>query len=162
MSQTPREILLGRHRAAESKLDAIRLGALSTIAEAQAQVGYVTEALQTVAAMTDRRNMRFAALRSIAAAQARAGDVSGALQSATAIMDGVTQISALKDIAAAQARAGDANGALGWITNYKKGPASDVLAQITGDTLPRVKAYALVGVAEGMLDRLEAEEAENP
>jgi hypothetical protein len=37
MSQTPREILLGRHREDESKLDAIRVDVVSTIARADGE-----------------------------------------------------------------------------------------------------------------------------
>ena len=83
------------------------------------------------------------ARRDIAVAQAAGRDVKGALQTAAAIrddfLDSALTGDALRAIAAIQTATGDARGALGWASIQ---------------TAPAAKSLALLGVGEGMLNRL--------
>ncbi|MEE9233962.1 MAG: tetratricopeptide repeat protein [Candidatus Acidoferrales bacterium] len=84
----------------------------------------------------------------VATAQAKAGDFDAALQtlrSANARM--LVYAQTLREIATQQAKAGDATAAAAW-------------ARLEGD--PMARAAALLGVAEGILERLEEEAKSDP
>jgi hypothetical protein len=137
-----REFLLAAAHAAES----VRPGApgdwppasgknatLRMIAEQQAKVGDVREALRTVESIGTEQE-RENALVSVAPAQAAAGDVKGALQTLARIKANAEKERALEDIVAALVNAGDERGALGVVEGQKS---------------PALKARALLGLAKG-------------
>ncbi|TAJ98209.1 hypothetical protein EPO44_11930 [bacterium] len=98
-------------------------------------IATLREALQTANAI-NIASIKQSALERIAIAQANAGDFKGALQTANSIGNIHQKTTALRAIASAQAGSGDVKGALAWALN---------------ESLPFVKSYALLGVAEGVL-----------
>lgn len=94
-------------------------------------------------------SIRINLLASVAATQAKIGDQVGALQTVNSIeIDGYRGQS-LSGIARTQAQAGGWEAALAWASQ---------------EGSPRVRAMALLGVAQGMLDQIDAEKQrrENP
>lgn len=135
---------------------------LVEIAAAQVRAADLKGALRT-AALIKTYTQKSVALRGIAAAQARVGDVTAALRTADDIEHDGTRIETLKDIAAAQARAGQVNSALAMAK--KKWRFGGRLAQHTRGTrqlAKHAKALILVGIAEGILDRLETKQTDYP
>ena len=78
------------------------------------------------------------ALSRIAVAQATDGDFQSALQTAASIQKDATKAAALRSIAEAQAKAGYAKNALAWA---EKEPS------------PLLKTHALLGAANGIMER---------
>jgi hypothetical protein len=105
----------------------------------QAEGGDVPGALRTAAHIGDPSD-KFRAWQDIARAQAKAGDAAGALQTASTIEDPSDKARAWREIAKVQAKVGDTQGALSW------GAA---------ESQDFLKANALLGVAEGILERVQ-------
>jgi tetratricopeptide (TPR) repeat protein len=115
--------------------------ALLAIAEAQAKLGdrlaaakTFRQARQTVRVSGDER-YKAEALGELAVAQSRAGDFPGAVDTADGVQDGYAQAGIWRRIAAAQGANGNAERALAWVAKQ-------------GSFIK--KAYALLGVAEGL------------
>jgi len=127
-------------------IPAISIGkaqALRDMAAAQAQRGDVTGALHTAASIThDDECTQSWALRDIAVAQATAGNIQRGLQTVTMIQDAHVDHffrgAAIRWVMAAQARQGQLDAALAWADQQMS---------------PILKAFSLLGVAEGMLER---------
>ena len=123
---------------------------LGEVAAAQVRVGDVAGALAMARAVRgdDYGPM---ALRDVAIAQAAVGDVAAARHTAATIGDArfeyQTTAEALRQISAIQAKAGDFKGAV-----------AAALAQ----TAPAPKAFALLGAAQGLLDRAGLGRAKPP
>ena len=123
---------------------------LGEVAAAQVRAGDVAGALAMARAVRgdDYGPM---ALRDVAIAQAAVGDVAAARHTAATIGDArfeyQTTAEALRQISAIQAKAGDFKGAV-----------AAALAQ----TAPAPKAFALLGAAQGLLDRAGLGRAEPP
>lgn len=140
---------------------AARVFSLESIATAKARTGDAEGALEVTAtieelasttpAVFSHMHTRVRVHRLIGEYQATKGDEEAAAKAfreahrATSRVPTESRASQLYYIAAAQARAGDVNGALAWAT---------------GESSPPAKAYALIGVAEGMLDGLDARKNE--
>jgi len=121
--------------------------ALMGIAQAYAKVGdraaatrTFRQARQTVRVSDDER-YKTDALMDLAMVQSGAGDFSGAVETADGIRDIHARAHAWRVIAAAQG-----------------GNREQVLAWIATDGAPARKAYALLGLAEGLLPRLSGHE----
>jgi RNA polymerase sigma factor (sigma-70 family) len=113
--------------------ESAKAATLRVIAEQQAKVGDVSEALRTVESIaTDQE--RETALGLIVPLQAAAGDVKEALRTLARIKDGSWKASALEGLVQAQVRAGDERGAL---------------AVVAEQTSPALKVSALLGMAKG-------------
>jgi tetratricopeptide (TPR) repeat protein len=116
--------------------------ALLAVGQAQAKIGEQTAAVkafrqarQTVRASADER-YKTEALLEVASVQARAGDFQGAVETADGIQDLYAQANAWREIAMARSGNGNANGMLAWTVKQNA---------------PVKKAYALLGIAEGLL-----------
>jgi hypothetical protein len=122
-----------------------KVNALLEIAETQAEGGDIKGAFQTI---KEIKVGRFFILEKIAIAQAKAGDLTGALLTADAInvKDSVGRAHAFHAIAAARVKVGEAKKALAWASNL---------------STPIEKAYALLGVAEGLLSQKQAASTSN-
>jgi tetratricopeptide (TPR) repeat protein len=113
--------------------ESAKAATLRVIAEQQAKVGDVSEALRTVESIgTDQE--RETALGLIVPSQAAAGDVKGALRTLAKIKEGWWKTSALEGLVQAQVQAGDERGAL---------------AVVAEQTSPALKVSALLGMAKG-------------
>lgn len=148
--------------------------ALGFIVRPQAEAGDIEAAVRTTELITDSLS-RARAYREIAVVQAKSGDVAGALQTSRGIHHDSEKDDALAHIAAKQAERGDIAGALQTTTLIRTdGPSASALGQVaamqarSGDapgaltwasmqTSPLVKASALLGVAEGMMQGQESE-----
>ena len=108
---------------------------LRAIALAEAETGDVKAALATVAGHGNNV-WRSPLLADIAQIQARDGDAAGALATAASIPDASLGAEAYRLIAAQQARSGDASAALDWATRLKA---------------PTAKAFAFIGITEGIV-----------
>jgi tetratricopeptide (TPR) repeat protein len=126
---------------------AAKAPALLGIAQAYAKVGdraaatrTFRQARQTVRASDDER-YKTDALIDLAMVQSGAGDFSGAVETADGIRDVHARAHAWRVISAAQG-----------------GNREQVLSWIAKDSAPARKAYALLGLAEGLLPRLSGHE----
>jgi tetratricopeptide (TPR) repeat protein len=106
------------------------------VALGQADARQFDNAVKTAGEIHDT-NDRYSAFENIAKDQARAGDISGAEESIAKVKDIIWRVSALQAIGNARAKTGDVEGAITYAMEAKK-------------SLERL--YALVGVAEGMIE----------
>jgi tetratricopeptide (TPR) repeat protein len=150
---------------------------IKVVAEAQAKSGYFAEALEAIKELKDTTD-RQAAIREVAGIQAEQGDVRGAEQTATGLTDSFQLDLHRKDLAEAHLRAGDWQASLDLAKGLKdgygkasllrrlgalqaeKGEAKEALAWCSEQKDRQVRAAALLGVAEGMLRRLEGKKPE--
>ncbi len=171
-----KEIKTALKTAASIQEDFIRAEGLREIAAIQLTSGDMPGALQSVA--TIPRIGKSLALRELAAAQAKLGDVQSALRTAGSIQDDsqAWQPWAFRDIAVAQAAAGDLQGAIRtvdmiqdvrfeyvlsgsaarWVVGAqaKRGDVRAALEWADNQKSAARKALALLGVAEGILERV--------
>jgi hypothetical protein len=146
------------------KTDTLNAFDWNTIAMAKIQIGDIQGAIE---AQKRSKDMGVASnhtvavdrffLAKLAIAKARVGDVKGALQTFDAIPKGIGQSyepfarasfesQVLSAIAAAQVKAGDMKDALAWARNQH---------------WPDERAYALLGVAEGLIDQKGSKKSES-
>jgi hypothetical protein len=153
-------------------------GVFRELAIAQAKLGEIQAALKTAAQITNE-SVGGIPLQEIIEAQITAGDLKGALELANRRGDEYQQGKAplLIDIAVAQAKSGDFSGAVRTIDTVqystttkskftamraiaeawvKSGEPEAALNWANTRTSPLQKAYALLGVAEGMLSQKQA------
>jgi tetratricopeptide (TPR) repeat protein len=160
-------------RASASKDFATKVRLLQDVAVAKAKLGQVEEALK-IAQSIQNTLVRESALAGIAEVQAQAGAIDGALQTLAAVEEGETRDYALEEIALAQAKAGDFAAALQNAASVgrrlqiyvllrriateqaKAGDVEEALAWARKEDSPERKTWALVGVAEGLLERTSA------
>lgn len=107
------------------------------IALAEAEAGDAKGAVATVAGHGTNA-WRSEVLVEIAPIQARLGDVPGALATAASIPDATRGAEAYRSIATHQARSGDASAALDWANRLE---------------VPSARAFALIGITEGIVAR---------
>jgi RNA polymerase sigma factor (sigma-70 family) len=105
------------------------------IALAEAETGDAKTALATVAGR-GTSDWRSPILADVSLIQARQGDAAGALATAASIPDATRAAEAYRSIAAQQAQSGDASAAVEWVTRLKA---------------PTARAFALIGITEGIV-----------
>ena len=147
--------------------------ALVDIAAAQAGSGNVKEARETFQLINQEGN-KVRVLHRIAVSQARAGDIQGAFDTLVTIQEDKLGIERAKqDVIAPLSETGDITRALQLASTLlvnvekakalrviarahaKKAQPREVLAWIHQETAPLPKAYALLGAAEGILERTD-------
>lgn len=136
--RTPRANIIGDNPAANAGR------VLRAIALAEAETGDVKGALATVAGHGNNV-WRSPVLADIALIQARLGDIAGALATAATIPDATLGAEAYRSIAAHQARSSEASAALDWATRLEA---------------PTARAFALIGITEGIVAREPATPAQ--
>jgi hypothetical protein len=119
---------------------------LREVALAQAEAGDAKGALTTVAGRGSEP-WKSEVLAAIAPIQARQGDIPGALATARSITEPAHSGDAYCEIAAIQSRADGAEAALAWAARLEP---------------PAIRAYALIGVADGVAARLAKNKADVP
>ena len=127
--RAPRADLIGDNPTA----NAFRV--LREIALAEAETGDAKAALATVAGHGNNV-WRSPLLADIALIQANKRDAAGALATAASIPDAMLRAEAYRSIAAHLARSGDASAALDWATRLEA---------------PTARAFALIGITEGIV-----------
>jgi len=141
-----------------------------SVPRTQAQAGDIEGALQTAEAIRDEAP-KSQALQSIALVQVKAGDLKGALRTARTIPSSSVKSVALARIGEAQAQAADpatpatfrdanesASGRGDLLAGIAKlqarsGNAQEALGSARAQRVPETKAWALLGVAQGILAR---------
>jgi len=113
-------------------------GPIYDIVVAQTETGDLSGALATAAETVEAIGARLGALERIAWTQVAANDVPAALQTASKLPDSPRRGGTLRHMAKLEAQAGDAASALSW-------------ASTRGS--PRLEAAALLGIAEGLIER---------
>lgn len=129
----------------QSRQVAQDFGALQTLASAQAEIGDIAGALKTASMIEALWRQDSVVVSDIAWAQTKAGNVDAARDLIETIKDELSKAGALEGVAYEQARAGDTGGGLEWAAKER-----NLIA----------KMYALLGVAEGILKRLEEEKTQ--
>lgn len=175
------EVKRALETASEIREDFVKAEALREIAAIQVTAGDIQGAFRTVAMIQSVANIgktgTARALREMAAAQAQKGDVAGALRTAASISqdDEHMQRWAFRDIAVAQAVSGDIQGGLKtvamiqdaefehllrgsaarWViaAQARRGAVRDAIKWAENQAPPALKAFGLLGVAEGMMER---------
>ena len=112
--------------------------ALQAVVEVLARAGNVKDAIQ-VGSRIQTENYRSNVFNRIAIAQVRAGDIAAAFQTAAGI-GGEYKYSTVREMTRVLTEAGNAKGAISWANDLPK-------------LMPKEKVFALVGVAEGILQR---------
>jgi tetratricopeptide (TPR) repeat protein len=140
-----------RSIASHLKDDHDRAFLLEQIAYIQAQAGNYKEAAKTLAEAepaaiaaqeeAKRNNAWTSALPDLIEQQAELGDLDGAWSTLSHLAESDRR-SIIQDVARARSKTGDTQGTLAWTARQ---------------VAPRDKAFALIGVAEGILQRLETE-----
>jgi len=172
-----RQIQQAVQTAEDTTEDFVQAEALREIAALQVMAGDVEGAFKTVAVIPATSIGKAQALRDMAAALANRGDVTGALRTAASITrdDEFTQSWALRDIAVAQAAIGDIQGGLQTVAmiqdavidhflrgaatrrvltaQVRQGHAEAALEWAEQQMSPVLKAFGLLGVGEGILER---------
>jgi tetratricopeptide (TPR) repeat protein len=147
------------------------------VVDVQSRAGDHEGAIQTIRAISEEA-IRDRALQSVARHLAEASDARQALEVGGMIISARIRLSALLEISQAQAKAGDRTGALSTLRKVEAtegagepdivrtisrdraefGSVSDALAWANSRESPISKAWALLGVAEGMLPPLSLPE----
>lgn len=144
------------------------------IAVAQAELGDISTALETLSSLELEPEERQISLASIAVAQARGGDTAGALETLAGLDESLWRARALKRIGLAQLEAGNVEGALeiAGSTNDpsarmvlmeeiarvkgSQGEQEAVLGWLEKEASPHVRVRTLLGLAIGVLERVES------
>lgn len=121
--------------------------ALGAIAEAQIRAGAFDDALRTIALLDDDSGRAYA-LRDLAISQIQLGSTEAAHETTMRIPRSWVQAEAMRLVCAAHARTSRAG-------------AGEALRWADAIHDPHVRAFALLGVVEGTLERIEAGKAEN-
>ncbi len=126
---------------------------LNTLAHAQARIGDIDAALNTVAGMNQSTMGKFTrnqCVNQIATTLLAKGDIAGARRAIEAIPDSDPLMSSkaeiVERIAKRQAEQGDATGALAWAGQQQ---------------LPDTKLHALRGMADGVVERITKQDSKN-